>query len=60
MLGDIGRGVAAYMGPGVFLDVALTWVFGSIETCSHDRPSKGIRDGLTTHTDRCSLISGSS
>jgi undecaprenyl-phosphate 4-deoxy-4-formamido-L-arabinose transferase len=33
MLGDIGRGVAAYMGSGVYLDVALTWVFGRIETC---------------------------
>jgi polyisoprenyl-phosphate glycosyltransferase len=32
MIGDIGRGVAAYMGPGVYLDVALTWVFGRIES----------------------------
>ena len=26
MLGELGRGVAAYVGPGVYLDVALTWV----------------------------------
>ena len=33
ILGDVGRGVAAYAGPGVYLDVALTWVVGSIATC---------------------------
>ena len=45
MLGDIGRGVAAYAGPGVYLDVALTWVVGRIAMCpvtlrdEFDRPS---------------------
>lgn len=33
MLGDVGRGVAAYAGSGVYLDVALTWVVGRIEMC---------------------------
>lgn len=33
MLGDVGRGVAAYMGPGVYLDVALMWVFPIAEAC---------------------------
>ncbi|MCU1492522.1 MAG: glycosyltransferase [Acidimicrobiaceae bacterium] len=45
MLGEIGRGVAAYVGPGVYLDVALSWAFGSTEFCpvefrqGVDRPS---------------------
>ena len=30
MLGEIGRGVSAYVGPGVYLDVALTWAFGRV------------------------------
>ena len=33
MLGDVGRGVAAYAGSGVYLDVALTWVVGRIAMC---------------------------
>jgi undecaprenyl-phosphate 4-deoxy-4-formamido-L-arabinose transferase len=45
MLGEVGRGVAAYAGRGVYLDVALTWMFGNIATCpvalrqEFDRPS---------------------
>jgi undecaprenyl-phosphate 4-deoxy-4-formamido-L-arabinose transferase len=45
MLGEIGRGVAAYVGPGVFLDVALSWAFGRTAFCpvqfrqGSDRPS---------------------
>ncbi|MCU1490064.1 MAG: putative mannosyltransferase [Acidimicrobiaceae bacterium] len=33
MLGEVGRGVAAYVGPGVYLDVALSWAFGSVTFC---------------------------
>jgi glycosyltransferase involved in cell wall biosynthesis len=33
MMGEVGRGVAAYVGPGVYLDVALTWVFGRTAVC---------------------------
>jgi len=33
MLGEIGRGVTAYVGPGVFLDVALSWAFGRVAYC---------------------------
>lgn len=33
MLGEIGRGVAAYVGPGVYLDVALSWTFGAVAYC---------------------------
>jgi undecaprenyl-phosphate 4-deoxy-4-formamido-L-arabinose transferase len=45
MLGEIGRGVAAYVGPGVYLDVALSWAFGRTAVCGvefregSDRPS---------------------
>jgi undecaprenyl-phosphate 4-deoxy-4-formamido-L-arabinose transferase len=45
MLGEIGRGVAAYVGPGVYLDAALSWAFGSAASCpvqfrqGSDRPS---------------------
>lgn len=33
ILGEIGRGVAAYVGAGVYLDVALTWVVGTTALC---------------------------
>lgn len=55
MVGDIGRGAAAYMGPGVYLDVALTWVFGRIATCpttfrvEHERPSGYSYRSLLSH-----------
>lgn len=55
MIGEVGRGVAAYMGPGVYLDVALTWVFGRIETCpaifraEHTRPSGYSYRSLLSH-----------
>jgi undecaprenyl-phosphate 4-deoxy-4-formamido-L-arabinose transferase len=45
MLGDVGRGVTAFIGPGVYLDVALSWAFGSTAVCpvtfrqQSDRPS---------------------
>lgn len=45
MLGEVGRGVAAYVGPGVYLDVALSWAFGKAAFCpvefrqGIDRPS---------------------
>lgn len=33
VLGEVARGLAAYCGESVFLDVALTWVTGRSETC---------------------------
>jgi polyisoprenyl-phosphate glycosyltransferase len=33
MVGEVGRGVAAYVGPGVYLDAALSWAFGRKATC---------------------------
>jgi polyisoprenyl-phosphate glycosyltransferase len=45
MLGDVGRGVTAFIGPGVYLDVALPRAFGRTAVCpvvfrqESDRPS---------------------
>jgi hypothetical protein len=45
VLGEIGRGLAAYCGEGVYLDVALTWVVSRTATCpvamreERERPS---------------------
>jgi undecaprenyl-phosphate 4-deoxy-4-formamido-L-arabinose transferase len=45
MLGDVGRGMTAFIGPGVYLDVALSWAFGTTAVCpvtfrqQFDRPS---------------------
>jgi hypothetical protein len=33
VLGEIGRSVSAYAGPGIFLDVALGWVAGPTTMC---------------------------
>ena len=33
LLGEVGRGVAAYVGAGVYLDVALMWVFDRVAEC---------------------------
>jgi glycosyltransferase involved in cell wall biosynthesis len=33
LVGEVGRGVAAYVGPGVYLDVALTWVLDRVAEC---------------------------
>jgi glycosyltransferase involved in cell wall biosynthesis len=33
VLGEAGRSVAAYIGPGVYLDVALSWVVANPSTC---------------------------
>jgi polyisoprenyl-phosphate glycosyltransferase len=45
MVGEIGRGAAAYVGTGVYLDAALSWAFGRTALCpvqfrqDFDRPS---------------------
>lgn len=31
--GEHARAVAAYCGPGVYLDIALTWIIGAVATC---------------------------
>jgi glycosyltransferase involved in cell wall biosynthesis len=64
VLGEVGRSVAAYSGPGVYLDVALGWVAGDIATCpvelrgEADRPSGYNLRSLASHFWRMVLTSG--
>jgi polyisoprenyl-phosphate glycosyltransferase len=64
ILGELGRGVAAYAGAGVYLDVALGWVAGDIATCpivlreEGDRPSGYTTRALLSHFWRMVLTSG--
>jgi polyisoprenyl-phosphate glycosyltransferase len=43
MYGELGRGVAAYCGPDVYLDVALAWVIHRVATCPVQLRSEGDR-----------------
>jgi glycosyltransferase involved in cell wall biosynthesis len=46
--GEVARSVAAYAGPNVYLDVALSWVVGAAERCPvHLREERGRRSGYT-------------
>ncbi len=46
--GEVARGVAAYCGPNVYLDVALSWVVGAAERCPVKlREERGRRSGYT-------------
>ena len=64
MLGEVGRGVAAYAGAGVYLDVALGWVAGRAVTCPVTLRAEGTRPsgyrlrGLLSHFWRLVLTSG--
>lgn len=64
VLGEIGRSVAAYAGPGVFLDVAIGWVSGPAQTCDIELRSEGGRPSgysyrrLLSHFWRMVLSSG--
>jgi undecaprenyl-phosphate 4-deoxy-4-formamido-L-arabinose transferase len=64
MLGEVGRGVAAYAGVGVYLDVALGWVAGPAATCPVTLRAEGIRPSgyrlrtLLSHFWRLVLTSG--
>lgn len=64
MRGEIARGLAAYCGPGVYLDVALSWVVGSYATCpvtlraGAARPSGYTYGKLMAHFWRLLLTSG--
>ena len=64
VLGEIGRTLAAYVGSGVYLDVAFTWVAQDISTCSVElRPELRPRSGynlrqLSSHFLRLILNSG--
>jgi polyisoprenyl-phosphate glycosyltransferase len=64
VLGEIGRGLAAYCGEGVYLDVALTWVANRTATCpvamreERERPSGYSLRRLASHFWRMVLTSG--
>jgi undecaprenyl-phosphate 4-deoxy-4-formamido-L-arabinose transferase len=46
--GEVARGVAAYCGANVYLDVALSWVVGTSAHCGvHLRDERGRRSGYT-------------
>lgn len=51
ILGEIGRSVAAYVGSGVYLDVALGWVANGATTCPVTLREEGDRrSGYSTRT----------
>lgn len=64
VLGEVGRGLAAYCGESVYLDVALTWVVNRTATCTvhmreeRDRPSGYSTRRLASHFWRMVLTSG--
>jgi hypothetical protein len=46
--GEVARSVAAYSGPNVYLDVALSWVIGGAARCPVElREERGRRSGYT-------------
>jgi polyisoprenyl-phosphate glycosyltransferase len=64
VLGEVGRGLAAYCGESVYLDVALTWVVNRTATCPVAmRAERGRASGYSTrrlasHMWRMVLTSG--
>lgn len=64
VLGEVGRGLAAYAGAGVYLDVALGWVAGTVATApvllreEGGRPSGYRMRSLLSHFWRLILTSG--
>jgi undecaprenyl-phosphate 4-deoxy-4-formamido-L-arabinose transferase len=64
ILGEVGRSVAAYAGPGVYLDVAVGWVADKVATCPLEVRDEGERvsgysmRSLFSHFWRMVLSSG--
>ena len=64
VLGEVARSVAAYAGPGIYLDVAIAWVARRVTTCpvlmraEGDRPSGYDLRSLVSHFWRLVLSSG--
>jgi undecaprenyl-phosphate 4-deoxy-4-formamido-L-arabinose transferase len=51
MLGEVARGVGAYAGAGVYLDVALSWIAGDVATCPVElRAERRAGSGYTLRT----------
>jgi glycosyltransferase involved in cell wall biosynthesis len=63
-LGEVARSVAAFTGPGVYLDVALSWVVARCAVCpvqlrAEGRPPRGYSySRLTRHFGRLVISSG--
>ncbi len=64
VLGEVARSVAAYSGPGIYLDVAISWVARRVVTCPLDMRDEGDRPSgynarrLVSHFWRLVLSSG--
>lgn len=64
VLGEVARSVAAYAGPGIYLDVAISWVANRTATCPVEMRSEGDRPSgytfrrLVSHFWRLVLSSG--
>lgn len=63
VLGETGRALAAYAGPGIYLDVALGWISRRTATCpvtvrEEGRPSGYTWTGLVSHFLRMLVTSG--
>jgi glycosyltransferase involved in cell wall biosynthesis len=63
VLGEIGRAIAAYCGPDVYLDVAFGWVvrrtsYCPVETRNEGRPSSYSTKNLVSHFWRMVISSG--
>jgi undecaprenyl-phosphate 4-deoxy-4-formamido-L-arabinose transferase len=64
VLGEVARSVAAYAGPGIYLDVAIAWVANRTATCPVEMRSEGDRQSgytfrrLVSHFWRLVLSSG--
>lgn len=64
VLGEVARSVAAYAGPGIYLDVAISWVARGVTTAPVAMRSEGDRDSgydlrsLMSHFWRLVLSSG--
>jgi glycosyltransferase involved in cell wall biosynthesis len=64
IIGEVGRTISAYVGHGVYLDVALEWIVRKVATCDVElnpgtsRPSGYNRRNLLSHFWRLVLSSG--
>lgn len=64
VLGEVGRSVAAYTGPGVYLDVAMSWVVSEVAVCPVVGRDEGREAGaysyrrLAAHFGRLVVSSG--
>ena len=60
VLGEVARSVAAYAGPGIYLDVAISWVANRTATCPVEMRGEGDRPSGYTPRRLLSATSGGS